>query len=182
MAKVILVTGGCRSGKSEFAERLALSCSKVRRYIATCPVCDEEMAGRVRRHRERRRADGWETIEEPCELSEVLRQSPPESVVLVDCLTLWISNLMVRAEERGDVFDESAAEQESRRLERTLSDVRATVIFVLNEVGMGVVPENALARRFRDCSGRCGQVIAGFADEVYFLVCGIPMKVKGNVR
>ena len=169
MAKVILVTGGCRSGKSQFAEHLALSASEIRRYIATCPVCDGEMAERVRRHRERRSADGWVTIEEPLHLTEALKQCPPGSAVLVDCLTLWISNWMFEAEKQGKCLDEAATEQECLRLQQTLKAMPATVVFVQNEVGMGVVPENALARRFRDCSGRCGQIVAGFADEVYLL-------------
>lgn len=180
MAKVILVTGGCRSGKSAFAERLALSHPGEHRYIATCHVFDEEMAERVRRHRARRSADGWVTVEEEYELAEALAKCPPESTVLVDCLTLWINNLMYRAERRNELFDEDAMAEECRHLEKSLAAMKGTVIFVLNEVGLGVVPENALSRRFRDCSGRCGQMIAALADEVYWTVCGIPAKLKGS--
>lgn len=179
MAKVILVTGGCRSGKSAFAEQLAKSHSGALRYIATCHVFDGEMAERVRRHRERRSADGWVTIEEEYELTEALEQCPPGSSVLVDCLTLWINNLMFRAEQEGCVFGERMMTSECARLERQLDSMEGTVVFVLNEVGMGIVPENAQARRFRDCSGRCGQLIAALADEVYWVVCGIPSKLKG---
>lgn len=180
MARVILVTGGCRSGKSAFAEQLALSCPGKRRYIATCHVFDEEMAERVRRHKERRKADGWVTLEEECDLAGALALCPAGSSVLVDCLTLWINNLMYRAETENRVFDEDAMNRACDRLEQQLRTMEGTVVFVLNEVGLGVVPENALARRFRDCSGRCGQRIAALAGEVWLTVCGIPVKVKGE--
>lgn len=179
MAKVILVTGGCRSGKSAFAEQLARSHSGGLRYIATCHVFDEEMAERVRRHRDRRSGEGWVTIEEEYELVDVLAQCPPGSSVLIDCLTFWINNLMFRAEREGREFGEQAMVSECLRLNRQLASMDGTVVLVLSEVGMGIVPENALARRFRDCSGRCGQLIAALADEVYWVVCGIPSKLKG---
>ena len=118
MARVILVTGGCRSGKSAFAEQLALSCPGERRYIATCHVFDEEMAERVRRHKERRKADGWVTLEEECDLAGALALCPAGSAVLVDCLTLWINNLMYRAETENRVFDEDAMNRACDRLER----------------------------------------------------------------
>lgn len=180
MAEVILVTGGCRSGKSAFAEKLVREAdSENRFYIATCPVVDAEMAERVRRHQERRAADRWITIEEETDLVSALRRCTAGSAVLVDCLTLWISNLMYAADQKNRLFGEDEMRAECERFQAACAAFDGTIVLVLNEVGLGIVPENEIARRFRDCSGRCGQMIASFADRVYLTVCGIPMKLKG---
>lgn len=180
MAEVILVTGGCRSGKSSFAERLVRQAETEKRfYIATCHVFDREMEERVRRHQANRAAEHWTTIEEETDLVSAISRCG-SGAVLVDCLTLWISNLMYAAERRNAVFTENDMVSECERLKKAFAAFEGTVVLVLNEVGLGIVPENEAARRFRDCSGRCGQIIASFADQVYLTVCGIPVKLKGD--
>ena len=197
MARIILVTGGCRSGKSAHAQKLAESLPGAARraYIATAPVIDEEMRTRVRKHQQARAAaaGGWTTIEAPIELAEAIAAAgmpateqpsqawhPAFDVLLVDCLTLWVNNLMYRAEQAGGQITEDAAAEEC---EHVLAACRAhpgTVIFVTNEVGMGIVPDNAMARRFRDLVGRCNQLVAAAADSVQLVCSGIPLTLKGG--
>lgn len=181
MGQVILVTGGGRSGKSTFAQGLAESMTGKRTFIATCPVIDDEMAERVRKHREARAAASWETIEEPIELASALRRGGGHGVCLVDCLTLWVNNLLYEAGKEGrDVAEEEIA----RRCGDVLEACRArpgAVIFVTNEVGLGIIPDNPLARKYRDLAGRCNQVIAAGADAVVFMVSGIPVTIKGRL-
>jgi adenosylcobinamide kinase/adenosylcobinamide-phosphate guanylyltransferase len=179
MARVILITGGCRSGKSAFAQKLAESLPGRRAFVATCRPEDDEMRERVRRHRQARAASPWETIEEPVDLAQALLQARRYDVVLVDCLTVWISNLMFEAAQDGAQVNEDDL---TERYREVLSACRAhpgTVVFVTNEVGMSVVPTNALARLFRDLVGRCNQIIAAAADEVTLMSCGIPISLKG---
>lgn len=181
MGSVILVTGGSRSGKSAFAQQLAESLPGPRAYLATCPVLDEEMNIRVEKHRQARIGRSWDTVEETLDLAKVLRKSR-HAVILIDCLTLWIGNLMYLAEQERTTVTE---EQVSALCTDILAACRAsaaTVILVINEVGMGIVPENASARLFRDLSGRAGQVIASEADLVYAVFCGIPLLIKGTGR
>jgi len=181
MARVILVTGGGRSGKSTFAQRLAESMTGRRAYIATCPVIDDEMAERVRKHREARSAAAWTTIEEPLDLASVLRSDGGHGICLVDCLTLWVNNLLYEAGKEGrDVTEEEIARSCSEILEAGKGRP-GTVIFVTNEVGLGIIPENPLARRYRDLAGRCNQVIAAGAETVVLLVSGIPVTIKGSL-
>lgn len=177
MNQIILVTGGARSGKSLYAEKRTAEFSGRRAYIATAPIMDEEMARRIKLHQERRTGNGWFNIEEECDLVSALRKAEERhcGAVLVDCLTLWISNLMFRKE----AFSEMEMKAETEKLIDALKAFPGLAVLVINEVGQGIVPENALARLFRDCSGRCGQMIAGVADEVWYCVCGIPMKIKG---
>ncbi len=176
MSEIILVTGGARSGKSVFAEQLAYQKGLRRGYLATCPVLDEEMRERVERHKIRREQHNWKTVEEEVDLCGAFDILKDRDVVLVDCLTLWINNLLFRNPD----FRESDMSRETDRLLLFLNNYPPTVIFVLNEVGLGIVPENPLSRTFRDCSGRCGQKIAAAAKEVYFTVCGIAQKIKGS--
>ncbi|MDD3154300.1 MAG: bifunctional adenosylcobinamide kinase/adenosylcobinamide-phosphate guanylyltransferase [Victivallaceae bacterium] len=176
-SRIILVTGGARSGKSTFAENLVKQSSlEPRFYIATAPVLDEEMADRVKRHRARREGEHWTTIEEECDLEAALDRAVAEGarVILVDCLTLWIGNLIYRDSQ----LEEAAIAQRAQKLAEKLRTLPATTVLVINEVGMGIVPEHALSRRFRDLSGRCGQILAAEADEVYLLVAGIALSVK----
>ncbi len=182
MAKIALITGGCRSGKSLYAQRLAESIPGRRVYVATCPVLDGEMSERVRRHRQDRAARQWDTIEEPVKLGEAIRSADGHQVVLVDCLTLWVNNLMYQAEQAGrDVTEDHVAERCAEVL--TAAGERAgTIIFVTNEVGMGIVPENKLARHYRDLAGRCNQVVAAGADLVALVSCGIPIFLKGSIH
>ena len=178
--KIVLVTGGARSGKSRFAEQLLSEHGGRKFYLATMPLLDAESVERVRRHRERRAGRNWTTIEEECELVRALRQAAAEGAgaVLVDCLTLWLNNLFYRAEKENRPFGESEAAEEARKLVETLREQPFDSVLVINEVGLGLVPETPLGRRFRDASGRCAQIVAEAADELYFCVAGIPRRFK----
>ena len=169
-SKIILVTGGQKSGKSEFAERMALGLSDCPVYMATAKVMDEEFAKRVQIHKERRQQQ-WENIEEERLLS---KHKMDGRVVLVDCVTLWATNFFF---EHGEDIDRAynALEQEFCRLAETEG---ATFLFVTNEIGWGGVSANTMQRRFADLQGRANQLIAAQADEVYMLVSGIPVKIK----
>ena len=228
MARIVLITGGSRSGKSTFAQQLAESFSETRIYLATCPVVDGEMAARIARHRREREARSWRTIEEETALAGALGWGPAAGVVLVDCLTLWINNLMYAAEREGRTLTEEdiqwkslevlqaarsgtgpgtrirpttpPAEQTEKTTETgnpaalplgtqeagasgspgEASATGRTVIFVTNEVGMGIVPAYPDGRLFRDLAGRCNQVFAKEADAVVFMVSGIPLWIKGG--
>ena len=178
MSKLILVTGGSRSGKSAFAQGLAEALSGLRAFVATCPVIDPEMGARIRRHQEDRNGRDWRTIEEPLDLAAAFQCANSESVVLIDCLTLWVNNLLFEAEQKGKSLSEVDA---ASRCLPVLEAARAhggTVIFVTNEVGMGIVPETPLGRRFRDLAGRVNQMIAADCDEVFLVVCGQPLQIK----
>lgn len=178
MARVILVTGGARSGKSAYALELAETLDGEKAFLATCPLVDEETWQRIRRHQQARSRASWHTIEETTDLVGVLKRSDGYQVVLVDCLTLWINNLMHEAQEDGQRIGEEHIAEMSRELLAACSERDGTVIFVTNEVGMGIVPDNALARRYRDLAGRCSQVMAAGADAVTFVACGIPLDLK----
>jgi adenosylcobinamide kinase/adenosylcobinamide-phosphate guanylyltransferase len=183
MARLILVTGGCRSGKSAFAQRLAESLPGKRAYLATAPIIDEEMHQRVERHRNARAAAAanWQTIETPIDLTAAVETAAGRfDVLLVDCLTLWINNLMFHADQAGQPFTEDDAATKCEELVKAYRGFAGTIIVVTNEVGSGLVPENALARRYRDLVGRANQVIAAAADAVHFVVSGIPLIVKGG--
>lgn len=178
MGRITLVTGGSRSGKSLYAQRLAEAIPGRRVFIATAPVTDAEMADRVRRHREARTGLDWETAEEGVRLAETLREATGYGVALVDCLTLWVNNLMYEAEQRGaEVTEEDVAERCGELLEACRA-FPGEVVLITNEVGMGIVPGDALSRRFRDLAGRCNQVVAAGADAVTLVVCGLPMCLK----
>jgi adenosylcobinamide kinase/adenosylcobinamide-phosphate guanylyltransferase len=178
MAEIILVTGGSRSGKSGYAQKLAESIPGPRAYIATCPIIDPETARRVEKHRESRRASDWETIEETVDLAGAIHRSVVHRVLLVDCLTLWINNLLYEAEGRGEVFTEEATAARCREVIDACGAFPGTVLFVTNELGMGIIPDNETARRFRDCAGRCNQVMAEAAAAVTLVVSGIPLRLK----
>ena len=178
MAEVILVTGGCRSGKSAFAERLVREAHPARRfYIATCPVLDAEMRERVRLHQARRAADHWTTIEEQTDLVSALKRCG-SGVVLVDCLTLWISNLMYAAEQKNIAFTEDEMRLECERFQRACTSFEGTIVLVINEVGSGIVPENAMAREYRDIAGWVNQQVADAADSVFYCVAGQAVDMK----
>lgn len=165
-----LVLGGARSGKSAFAEGLVAESGLERLYLATGRAFDGEMEARIALHRERRGAD-WTTIEEPLELAAALADhSTAERIVLVDCLTLWLTNLMMAERDVGAAFDGLVA---------MLPRLAGPVVLVSNEVGLGIVPENRMAREFRDHAGRLHQRIAALADEVTFVAAGLPLRMKG---
>jgi adenosylcobinamide kinase/adenosylcobinamide-phosphate guanylyltransferase len=165
-----LVLGGARSGKSRHAEQLVTAGPPPWHYIATAQAFDDEMAERIARHRADR-APGWVTHEVPLEVPSVLADLAAGPVpVLVDCLTLWLSNVMLA----GSDPDEAGA-----ALEAVLANASAPVFLVSNEVGLGIVPENALARAFRDAQGRLNQRLAARADRVLFMVAGLAITAKG---
>jgi adenosylcobinamide kinase/adenosylcobinamide-phosphate guanylyltransferase len=180
MATIILITGGSRSGKSACAQRLAEALPGPRTYVATCPVIDPEMEMRVKKHREARSASDWETIEEPVDLAGALSRAAACRVILVDCLTLWVNNLLYEAEGRGEVFTEEAAAARCREVIDACGAFPGTVIFVTNELGMGIIPDNEPARRFHDCAGRMNQLIAAAADTVTLVVAGLPLLLKSG--
>jgi adenosylcobinamide kinase/adenosylcobinamide-phosphate guanylyltransferase len=168
LPRVTLVLGGARSGKSAHAEAL-VAAGGAAIYLATAEAGDDEMAARIRLHRARR-GRGWETVEEPLALAPVLAAvCRPERPVLVDCLTLWLANLMAAGRD---------PEAETAALIRTLPGLAGRVVFVTNEVGLGLVPETPLGRTFRDAAGRLNQAVAAAADRVVFVAAGLPLILK----
>lgn len=178
MSKIILVTGGSRSGKSSYAQKLAEGMDGPRAFLATCPVIDDEMAQRIRKHRNTRGEADWDTLEETIDLAGALRNACIYNVVLVDCLTLWINNLMYESKCKGDDVTEEDIARVCGEVLGACSELSGTVIFVTNEVGMGIVPGDSLSRRYRDLVGICSQTIAAAADRVTLVACGIPMSLK----
>jgi adenosylcobinamide kinase/adenosylcobinamide-phosphate guanylyltransferase len=170
--KIYFITGGARSGKSAFAEKLADGLAGKRAYIATAQALDPEMVKRIEHHR-KRRGPTWDTLEEPLAVADLLRNlSGQYQTVLLDCLTLWLSNIMAHSE--GD--DDIAARSED--IVAAIKDFGSACIVVSNEVGLGIVPDNPLARQFRDGAGVLNQKMAKIADEAYFMAAGIPMRIK----
>jgi adenosyl cobinamide kinase/adenosyl cobinamide phosphate guanylyltransferase len=177
--QLILLLGGARAGKSSYALRLAaeqerLSGSKVC-FIATAQALDEDMSERIARHRAER-PPHWMTIEEPYQLDEVLRQMTDAGVVIIDCLTLFVSNWLLRCDDEQQC--EKTVRQITSRFLELAESQRQTIICVSNEVGLGIVPETRLGRIFRDLLGRVNQDFAQAADEVYLLVAGLPLPLK----
>ena len=167
-AKITLILGGQRSGKSRYAEQLveAEGCGL---YLATAQAFDDEMKDRINTHKNRR-GEMWSTLEEPFDIANIIdRESKVERPILVDCLTLWLSNLMM-AERDISI--------ETERLISVLQKSQGPVVLVSNEVGQGVIPDNALARKFVDCAGRMNQVIAEASDRVVWVTAGIPNILK----
>jgi adenosylcobinamide kinase/adenosylcobinamide-phosphate guanylyltransferase len=170
--KIYFITGGARSGKSAFAEKLASELTGRRAYLATAQALDPEMAARIEKHRNDR-GILWDTYEEPLAVSELLTKLRNKyDIVLLDCLTLWLSNRMAHSDR-----DESVTSR-SDDLAQAIKDFNGACIVVSNEVGLGIVPDNPLAREFRDLAGALNQKVAHIADEVYFLASGIPVKIK----
>jgi len=169
-----LILGGARSGKSALAEKLAHDSGQAVIYIATAQAHDEEMAARIAHHRDRRPAH-WQSVEEPLALAATLRAyAQPDRFVLVDCLTLWISNLLADA-------DEKRLARECKALLDSLPVLPGQLLFVSNEVGLGVVPMGALTRRFVDETGRLHQAMAACCERVLFVAAGLPLPLKGNL-
>ncbi len=170
---IILVTGGVRSGKSYFAFNKAVSLSGKKVFLATAEALDEEMQSRIEEHRKLRGPD-WDTVEEPLDISRALRDAQKKyQVVLLDCITLWLSNLLTRKS-----LDEGEAKELIEEFADILPSLECDLVVVSNEVGMGVVPENRLARVFRDLTGLANQRVGEAASEAYFMVSGLPMKLK----
>lgn len=172
ISEKILVLGGCRSGKSGHALHLAEGMGQNRIFVATCVPCDEEMRSRVDRHRQERN-DSWRTLEVPVDLAgAITAHSPSADVILVDCLTLWLSNLLMQSDDANHI---------RRRIDSLAEAVKAApnaIVLVSNEVGAGIVPENRLARRYRDLAGWANQALAAACDRVVWTVAGIPVTIK----
>ncbi|NPD14181.1 bifunctional adenosylcobinamide kinase/adenosylcobinamide-phosphate guanylyltransferase [Xinfangfangia sp. D13-10-4-6] len=166
-----LITGGARSGKSAWAEALARHSGLRRRYIATAQAFDAEMAERIRQHQTDRGPD-WETFETPFDAAPALAAAPADSVTLFDCATLWLTNHLLA---------ENDLAQETKVLLIALAAAQGPVIMVTNEVGQGIVPADALSRRFRDAQGRLNQQLAAQADLVVAVMCGLPLALKGSL-
>ena len=186
--RIILITGGARSGKSTFALKNASSVPGKKAYIATAEALDEEMAERIELHKKQRGKE-WDTYEEPVRIADLIREAGDRYCgIVLDCLTLWLSNIMIRTQDREHGIQ--ATETEIKKFLDALnrfrdSSVRSPVgtcslFLVSNEVGMGIVPENEMARKFRDLAGILNRTIAETADEVYMVVAGIPLKIKGE--
>ncbi len=170
--KVIFVTGGAKSGKSFFALNEAAKHEGQKAFIATAEALDEEMKNRIEKHKEQR-GKGWDTYEEPLQIAETItRLADRYSVIVIDCLTLWLSNAMHRG-----VDIELEIENFLNILLHKKQD--SHIYIVSNEVGTGIVPENKMAREFRDLAGTMNQKVAGVSDEVFMVVAGIPVKIKG---
>ncbi len=169
LPQLTLVLGGARSGKSAYAERLLTAIPGPWAYVATAEAYDDEMRERIRHHK-RRRSAGWMDHETPLELADTLANRTAELPTLVDCLTLWTSNLMHAGRPVSDATD---------ALLSAIAKRVAPCVMVSNEVGLGIVPENALARAFRDEAGRLNQKIAAAADKVIFVAAGLPLTLKG---
>ena len=162
------VVGGARSGKSSHAERLTTAHAGPWTYIATAEAYDDEMRERIELHRSQR-GEGWMTADAPLDLAGAIAALPDGRPVLVDCLTLWLTNHMLAGHDLDD---------ECARLAKLLAQPRGPWFVVSNEVGLGIVPDNVLGRRFRDAAGRLNQQVAGVADTVLFMVSGLPLKLK----
>ncbi len=169
MTNITFILGGARSGKSRHGEALITALPPPWHYIATAEALDAEMTTRIAQH-QTRRGPGWSTTEAPLDLAPALLDAEQAArPVLVDCLTLWLSNLMAAGRD---------IDQESTALCQTLAAMTVPVVLISNEVGLGIVPDNALARRFRDSAGWLNQTIAATADKVIFVAAGLPLSLK----
>jgi adenosylcobinamide kinase/adenosylcobinamide-phosphate guanylyltransferase len=201
--KIVLIIGGARSGKSSFALKEASKIRGDKAYIATAEALDSEMQERIERHR-RDRGSGWDVYEEPSGLADILSDIGDRySVVVIDCLTLWLSNVLLRQQNQptGQAGTGGRTSLPDRQVQTTEKNVKEFIntikqrddssvcapgsefrvlYIVSNEVGMGIVPDNELARRFRDLAGMLNQEIAELADEVYLVTAGIPIKIKSQ--
>ena len=169
MAHIQFVLGGARSGKSAHAEGLAEAAGSSPVYIATAEIFDQEMEARIELHRARR-GPQWQLVEAPLDLPEAIEKADnPDGVILVDCLSVWITNLLVREQ------DTDAA---CKALTDSLANCSGHVVLVASETGLGIIPENRLSRQFRDASGRLNQTVAAVANEVFFVTAGIALRIK----
>ncbi len=171
LPKLTLIIGAAASGKSAFAERLVTCTMHSRTYIATAQAFDDEMRAKITRHRDMR-GTGWQTIEAPLDIPAALQQVPADHVVLIDCATLWLSNHLLAG---------SDLEATETDLLKALENCPAPVVIVSNEVGAGVVPDNALSRKFREAQGRLNQHLAAQSDLVVTVIAGLPMVLKGTL-
>lgn len=180
MNKIILVTGGARSGKSRFAEDYVQKSGSTLAYIATAQIFDTEMARRVALHKKRRESHSWYTIEAPFAAEKAFLKLKTYDAVLFDCLTIYMSNIICLP-EMADMTEQDRQAKIVEAIHKLMAAARkhdGLVVFVTNEVGAGIVPENQLARQYRDIAGICNQYMAQNANEVYLVVSGIPIQLK----
>lgn len=169
--KLTFVLGGAASGKSTIAEQIVNASGKAKVYLATAQAFDIEMKEKIEKHQESR-GDGWTTVEEPFEISQVVASQNGDVVLLIDCLTLWLTNILLAEQDSDARFDEFLA---------VLSDLPCQTVVVSNEVGHGIVPDNALSRKFRAAQGQLNQRVATKADDVVAVMAGLPMVLKGEL-
>ncbi len=171
MGRIIFVVGGAASGKSAYAERLARASGKPKTYIATLQAYDDEMRDKIAKH-QRDRGDDWTTLEAPMDICVPLADADPDHIVLLDCVTLWLTNIMLA---------EKDIEKEVDGFLKALKSASSDVVVVSNEVGMGIVPDNALSRRFRAAQGSLNQRLARVSDSVVTVIAGMPLALKGQL-
>lgn len=177
MGKVVLVTGGVRSGKSSFSLDMAKTHTAENRvFIATAEVCDDEMAKRAKDH-QKERGESWQTVESGAALAEAITTLPSKSSVIVDCLTVWLGNVWYKKGDSDEILNE-AIEELALAVQNWQQNSEGQLVFVTNEVGWGIVPESAAVRQFRDWAGRLNQRVASLSDEVHLVICGIATKIK----
>lgn len=182
MAHLLLITGGARSGKSTLAITMGETFGNRKIFVATCPPIDEELVLRIERHKKERAHRNWDTIEEPTEIAATLGRTSGYDVRVVDCLTLWVNNLMYHGNLKAKTVDEESISTSCSELVQICAGLSGTVIFVTNEVGSGIVPDNPSARRFQDLLGLCNRIMAKHADEVILTVCGLPLHLKKGLK
>ena len=184
-SQIILCSGGARSGKSEFAERLALATKGLKAYVATGQAFDEEMGDRIKKHQERR-GKIWNNFEVPLHLSDEWENiSKSADVILIDCLTMFTTNHMmaygsIRGQEDANRLEQTILSELDTLLDSIQSCEGKTVIFVTNEIGLGIVPDNKLARYFRDIAGRVNRAVASVADKLYLTISGVTIELKSQ--
>ncbi len=186
-SRIMFITGGVRSGKSSFALKEAGRIEGRKAYIATAEALDEEMKERIERHK-KERGDGWDTYEEPLNIASLIKEIQHKySIIVLDCLTLWLSNLIHKSKQPENEINELISilvslnhSSSSNRLNSLYSLNGLNIFIVSNEVGMGIVPDNKMAREFRDLAGLLNQKVAEIADEVYLVTAGIPIKIKDS--
>ena len=184
-SQIILCSGGARSGKSEFAERLALATKGSKAYVATSQAFDEEMVDRIKKHQERR-GEIWNNFEVPLHLADEWENiSKSADVILIDCLTMFTTNHMmaygsIRGQEDANRLEQTILSELDTLLDSIQSCEGKTVIFVTNEIGLGIVPDNKLARYFRDIAGRVNRAVASVADKLYLTISGVTIELKSQ--
>lgn len=181
MGKIFLIIGGRRSGKSDFALKFGQSFQGPHAFIATCPSIDKEMDERIIKHQQERDGSIWSTVEEQTRLAQILSENSQFRLFLIDCVTLWVNNLIFQSNERRESFSEAELIKQTSQVLDSCREIDADVLFVSNEIGLGVVPDNPETRMFLDLLGRCNQMLAEASEEVFMVSCGIPLRLKKGV-